>query len=277
MATAWACASGARSAVRAPARIFERFFVPTIQALRLVLPTSHTRRRIDARYALIRRFILLLCAVGVVPVAAAQEPQEPLFSRLNLDKLQLVSLGASIGRIMPSQAVPTGVYALSADYGEFAPSWHIVFGVSYWESRFRDAVVQQFVDSLSRHLSDTTGNVRILGSRISLYDVTFNAEARYTPTYSGELKPYIGLGLAAHVVNADGDLINGTFVERSLDAISPGLFVDVGVALKILKHLGIEGGARGDLLSGFRSLQIRGGAAYYFGHVRAPRTTGDGK
>jgi hypothetical protein len=221
----------------------------------------------------LRRSLPIVGLLVGVRVAGAQEP---LFNQLNLDKLQLVSLSAMAGSILPSQAEPTVLYALSADYGEIATSWHIVFGVSYWESRFRDAVVQQFVDSLNKNLS-SSGGAQVVPSRISLYDVTFSAEIRYTPTYSGELKPYIGTGIAAHVLNADGHLINGTFVERSLDNIAPGLFVTAGVALKILKHFGIEGGVRADLLSGFRSTQARAGGTYYFGHVRATRGSGDGK
>ena len=87
----------------------------------------------------------------------------------------------------------------------------------------------------------------------------------------------LGVGFAAHVMNADGKLINGTFVERSLDDIAPGLFVTAGFSLKIVKHFGVEGGARADLLSGFRSTQVRAGGTYYFGHVRGTRTSGDGK
>jgi opacity protein-like surface antigen len=218
----------------------------------------------------------LLPIVGLTILARMASAQEPLFNQLNLDKLQLTSLGVSIGRILVSQAEQTGVYGVSADYGEFAPSWHIVFGVSYWESRFRDAVVQQFVDSLNKNLAGA-GDAHVVPSKISLYDVTFSAETRYTPTYSGEIKPYVGIGVAAHVVNADGDLINGTFVERSLDNIAPGLFVTAGLSLRIVKHVGVEGGVRADLLSGFRSTQIRAGGTYYFGHVRGTRTSGDGK
>ena len=112
-------------------------------------------------------------------------------------------------------------------------------------------------------------------SPVSVYDVTFSTEARYTPTYSGELKPYLGLGLAAHVINAEGKLVNGTFVERSLDNIAAGAFITAGVSLKIFSHFGVEGGARADLLSGFRSTQIRAGASYYFGHIRVRQTATD--
>ena len=219
---------------------------------------------------------LLTCGVFAAALfcATAAGAQEPLFARLNLDKLQLVSLGVGYGRILPSQIEPTDVFSLQADYGEIARSWRVVFGVSYWDSRYRDVVVQTFVDTLNQNLLNPFGP-RVQPSRISLYDVTFSTEARYTPTYSGELKPYLGLGLAAHVINAEGKLVNGTFVERSLDNIAAGMFITAGVSLKIFSHFGVEGGARADLLSGFRSTQIRAGASYYFGHIRVRQTVTD--
>ena len=227
---------------------------------------------------------LLLCVVllvGGVRAAAAQGGGEPgggsIIERLNLDKLQIVSLGGSIGHILPSQLEAATLYAVQADYGEIAPGWHVVFSGSYWTSRFRDAVIRSFVDTLNKNLADPSGNARVTPSPISLYDVTIGGELRYSPIYSGELKPFLGFGLAAHVINAEGRLIKGTFVERSLDAVSSGLYVTGGVSFKLVSHLGFEGGVRADLLSGFRSTQIRGGATYYFGHIRPTTPLGDGE
>jgi len=203
--------------------------------------------------------VLLLVSVGR---AAAQET---LIQQLELDKLQVSSLGASIGRIMPSQVEPTTIYGISADYGEIARSWRVNFAASYWSSRYRDAVVNQFIDTLK---NSVTGSATIEPSRITLYDVTVGADVRYVPTYSGELKPFVGVGLAAHVINAEGKLIRGTFVERSLDDIAAGFYVVSGVSFRLLQHIGVEGMVRGDLLSGFRSTQARAGAIYYFGRLR---------
>ena len=215
----------------------------------------------------------LVAPVGVAALlsAAAARPatsQNQVFERLNLDKLQLVSLGATWGRVFPSQVEPAALVGVSADYGEIAPAWHVVFGVSYWESRFRDGVVQAFVDTLDKSVVDTTGRARVAPSRISLYDVTFNAEARYVPVHSNDLKPFFGIGFAAHVINAEGKLIDGTFAERSLDNIAAGVFLTTGVSVKLVRHIGVEAMARGDLLSGFRSMQLRAGGIYYFGHIR---------
>jgi len=203
--------------------------------------------------------------------ARAQGP----FEGLNLDKLQLVSLGGGVGRILASQVQPAMIYALSADYGEVARNWHVVFGVSYWESRYEDDVVRTFVDSLNKNLSNPSGP-NVVPSRISVYDVTFSAEARYTTTNSAAIKPYLGVGFAGHVINAEGKLINGTFVERSLDNIASGLFLSGGAAIKLLRHLGVEAEARADLLSGFRSTQVRAGATYYFGHIRGTQVGSGG-
>lgn len=202
-----------------------------------------------------------------MPVAAAA--QDKVLERLNLDKLQITSLGLAYGHIMPSQVRPTNLIAIQADYGNLSPTWRVVFGASYWESRFNDGVVQAFVDSLQKSVSDPTAHVN--ASPVRLYDVTFNADARFTPDYSGELKPFVAAGIAAHVINAEGKLIKGTFVERALDDIAAGLYIAGGVTVRLVPHFGIEGTVRADLLSGFRSTQARAGATYYFGHIRGRR------
>jgi hypothetical protein len=199
---------------------------------------------------------------------------QSFFDRLNFDKLQIASLGGAVGRIQPSQVEPTSLIAIQADYGEVAPQWRIVVSGSYWSSRFRAGVVQAFVDSLNKSLADPTGQAAVKPSPITLYDVTFSGEARFTPKYSGDIKPFIGVGFAAHVINAEGSLIDGTFVERSLDDIAAGLFLTGGASLRIVNHFGINGMVRADLLSGFRSTQVLAGATYYFGHVRGTTTAG---
>lgn len=193
--------------------------------------------------------------------------QESLIERLGLDKLQVVSLGVSAGRILPSQVDATMVYAIAADYGEIAPNWRVVFTSSYWSSKYRDKVVRAFVDTLNSRLVDPTRTAHLEPSEISLYDVTVGADLRYAPKYSGELKPFLGIGFAAHVINAEGKLIEGTFVERSLDDIAAGMYLTTGVSFRLVQNIGFEGSARGDLLSGFRSTQVRVGATYFFGRM----------
>lgn len=200
--------------------------------------------------------------------------QDTTSGRFALDKLQIVSVGGSVGRIGPSEVEPTIVYAVQADYGEIMPGWHVVVGTSFWDSRFRDAVVQTFVDSLQKSLTDSSA--RVMASRVTVFDITFSGDLRYVATYGGVLKPFFGVGIAAHVINADGKLIDGTFAERAFDDIATGLFVTTGAALRLVGNFGIEASARADLLSTFRSAQVRAGATYYFGNYHGTRTPGTG-
>jgi hypothetical protein len=217
----------------------------------------------------------LLLSVLVVMARSAPVAAQPGFDAIALDRLQIQSLGLSAGWINPSQLLPTKVFALQAEYGPVAPGWRATFGVSFWDSRFRDAVVQTFVDSLQKSVTEPTA--RVEASRITVYDVTFGLGLHYTPpTMNGDVRPYFGFGAAAHVINAEGKLINGTFVERSLDEIAGGLFANAGITVRLIRHLGLEASVRGDMLSAFRSIQARIGGNYYFGRVRVMQPQGDG-
>ncbi len=205
------------------------------------------------------------------PLAA----QGSLVDHLGLDRLQVVSIGLSGGRILPSQVEATSIAGVSADYGEVAPGWHILANASFWHSHFRQRVVDAFVDSLNAHLAGS-GTAHVTSSRVAVYDATFGVEARYTRQGNTAIKPFAGLGLAAHVIDAGGPLIDGTFVERALDNVGTGVFATGGLSIRPFSYFGIEAAVRGDLLSGFRSSQVRVGATYYFGHLHGttPPTSG---
>jgi len=202
-----------------------------------------------------------------LPVSARAQDTS-FFHRIGLDRLQFVSLGAECGRIAPTQVVPAQVYSMSADYGELARNWHAVFDVSFWESRYTDAAVASFIDSLRKSVVDPTNDFTISPSRVHVYDVIFSAGARWQPSSAVAFRPFVGAGIAAHVVNAEGQLINGTFIERALDNISTGLFANAGILFRPWGRLVLESQARADVLSGFRSLQFRAGAIYLFGPPR---------
>lgn len=213
-----------------------------------------------------KRYALLALLVVLPRLLGAQDTS--FFQRVGLDRLQFVSLGASMGRVVPSQVVPTQIYALSTDYGEIARNWRAVIDVSFWESRYTDAAVAAFLDSLRRSVSDPTNDFSVVNSHVQVYDVIFSAAARWQSSSAVAIRPFIGVGIAAHVVNAEGQLINGTFVERALDNISTGLFANVGILFRPWGRFAVETQARADVLSGFRSLQLRAGALYIFGPPR---------
>ena len=190
-----------------------------------------------------------------------------------LDRLQVVSLGIGAGSVAPSQVDPTTIFVLGSDYGEISPAWRIVFRTTYWESRFKASVVDAFADTLQKNLVDPTATT-VRRTPVTLYDATFAIGARRLLMPRSDITPYFSGGVAAHVINAEGSLIKGTFVERALDDIAAGVFAEGGVRIRLMHRLLLEGSVRGDLLSGFRSTQWYAMGSYFFGE---PRRGGSGK
>lgn len=193
---------------------------------------------------------------------------QALSNRISLDSLQLSAMGLDIGTIRPSQTEPASVFGIAADYGRLSRTLRLRFEGGYWESRLTDEVVRTFTDSLRRIVTDPSKDDAVRYSRVSLYDVTMGVSARYVPLQSAVLQPFAGLGVGVHVINAEGPLIDGTFVERLFDNISTGLFIESGLMFRPLPRIGVDGRVRGDLVNGFRALSVRLGGVYYFGPLR---------
>lgn len=198
-------------------------------------------------------------------VAAAQLPaEEPgLFERLNLDRLKLTAFGASFGPVAPTNTEPTLAYSLHADYGEIARNWRVVFTATYWGTRYTQETVSRLENKLRESIVDTTLSARFSLGRIQVSDIAVGGDLRWTPT-ARAARPYLGGGVLAHVVNAEGRAIQGTFIENALDNIALGFAAVSGVDVSFARHLGVGVQARYDLTSGVRYGTLRATGSYYF-------------
>jgi opacity protein-like surface antigen len=210
--------------------------------------------------------LALVFALAPAPSAAAQESW---FSRLGIDRLRFTALGAQVGHARPYGMEPTTSWSVQADYGEITPGWRIVFNATYWGSRFRDRYVRAYADSLENAIDDPTGDARVLLGDIRVSDIALGADARRTWFPSAWIRPYLGGGLAMHIINADGRLIDGTFVERATDVVAVGLAGAAGVDVRLVPHVALDGQARYDFLSLARFASFRVGASYYFDNPRS--------
>ena len=211
-----------------------------------------------------RCLALLALAAAVLAPVEPLGAQGSLFERLNLDRLQFSGIGVAGGMVAPSQVKSTRVYAIQADYGEIVPRWRVVFSTTYWGSEYKDEVMRTFSDSLSNVIIDPSGDDTVDVGRITVSDIALGAEVRWTPLQQSFLRPYIGGGLATHVINAEGPAINGTFVERALDYITFGVAGVAGIELNLLRNFAVGAQARYDFLSGVRFPSIRASATYHF-------------
>lgn len=210
-----------------------------------------------------RSLCLLALAGGLAAPAAAGA--QGVFERLNLDKLKLTAMGASYGAVEPSQMGATQAYSIHADYGEIAERWRVVFTATYWGSRYDEEVVQGYADSLGRSIDDPEGNASLIAAGVSVSDIAIGGDVRWSPRIRFvRVRPYLGGNLSFHVLNAEGRLIDGTFVERALDNIATGIAAVGGLDLVIFSHLSLGGQARFDLLSGLQYSSLRFVGTYLF-------------
>jgi opacity protein-like surface antigen len=212
---------------------------------------------------------ILVASAALCPLGAQAEGS--WFERLGIDKLRFTALGGQVGRVNPHGIEPATSYSLQADYGEITEGWRIVFNATYWGSRFRDRNVRAYADSLRNAISDPTGDAQVLLGDITVSDIALGADARRTFLPSAWFRPFVGGGIAAHVLNADGRLIDGTFVERATDVIAIGVAGTAGTSIRLVRHISLDAQARYDFLSLARFGSLRIGASYYFDNPR-PRT-----
>lgn len=226
--------------------------------------TSSSVRCVAAAFA-----VTVASVVVALPVSAQDSPG--LFERLNLDKLKLTAFGTSMGPVAPTSIVPTVAVSLHADYGEISPKWRVVFSATYWGSRYRDDVVERLASKLRERIVDTTRTAQFALGGISVSDIAVGGDLRWSPR-TGGLRPYIGGGALAHVINAEGKAIQGTLIENALDNIALGFGAVTGVDVTLARHLGIGLQGRFDLTSGVRYGSLRAVGTYYFD--TAPGRTG---
>ena len=205
--------------------------------------------------------LAVLIAAGTRPLRAQDEPG--LFERLNLDKLRLTALGVSVGPVAPTSIAPTTAYSVHADYGEISPRWRVVFTATYWGSHFTGETTRRLENRLREQVQDTAAAGRVSIGTISVSDIAVGGDLRWTPR-AGALRPYLGGGVLAHVVNAEGKAIQGTVIENALDNIALGFAAMAGVDLTLARHLGVGLQGRFDLTSGVRYGSLRLVGTYHF-------------
>lgn len=225
--------------------------------------TGRARRRIAGHGARALGGALALSLAA--RTGAAQDSTGSLRSALGIDRIRLTAIGGSVAYIKPAQIEATESIGVHADYGEVVPRWHLVFGVSYWNSRFEADVVQRFADSLQAVVNDPTGDAEVEVGAVRVSSIGVTADARWSPSPGPRrLRPYLGVGLGAHAQNAEGRPISGTFLESALDNIVAGVSASAGADLLLLPNLSFGMQARYDLLSGSRFASLRAGASYIF-------------
>jgi hypothetical protein len=187
-----------------------------------------------------RRWTPLLAALlAAVPArAAAQQPDTasaPARRTFGVDSLAFRGVAADAGPIWPLRIQSTTVVNLRADLGPVSPRVRLVPIMSFWASRFHGSEVRRLARQIEKVCAAQHGTecpALDLGT-VRVSDLSLGLDVQAAARRHGTLRPYLALGGAIHLLNGQGDAIDGTFVEGLLDAIAPGMDAAAGLELPI--------------------------------------------
>ncbi|MDF1505683.1 hypothetical protein, partial [Roseisolibacter sp. H3M3-2] len=190
---------------------------------------------------------------------------------IGVDRLRLSTVGAAVGVTWPRRVVPTTLYAVHADYGEVARGVRLLFETTYWRSRYTDAAVR----GLERAVSAAAGGAPVRLDRIRTSDLSLGTDLRWFPRErraarrgargdAAAIRPFLGGGVAVHLLDIEGVPINDTFVEQTLDGVALGVAAAAGADATLFPNVTLTMHARYDLFGGAHFASLRAGAYYRF-------------
>jgi opacity protein-like surface antigen len=208
-----------------------------------------------------RLFILpaLLAAFAASP-ARAQD-----WEQYDYTNLAFSGGGVFLYGILPAHDEPALALQVRADLGLLGPAVRIVPSVTFWSSDVKESEIARVEDRVEEACE--RGGAPCPGidlGEVSVSDLSIDVDAHFLWTTSYGVEPYAGLGVGIHLVNGRGDIVEGTFVEDVLDAISPGVNAMAGLELPLGPSLRLHGELRGMVAGNVRWIGAGVGGMFTF-------------
>jgi len=202
----------------------------------------------------------LFVLLTLVPVTAAGQT----LADYDYENLKLRGFGVDAGYVWPNMVEPTLSYGIRVDLGYLGPGVRIVPSITYWSSELKRRELDRLAVQLNNLPSLRDNGVVVEGSDLGQGDWTglaLGLDGQYVWAMPLGILTYLGMGLTAHALNARGEVIEGTFVEEALDALSAGVTGLAGIEFEPVRRLRLFAEARYTLLSDLRYASVRFGAS----------------
>lgn len=205
---------------------------------------------------------------------AAAEAQRPGLADYDYENLHFRGVGLQVGHLWGSRVEATPTFGARMDMGFLGPGLRLVPSLTYWSSELQPGEVQEF----ERRLEELVAREQPPGSPapdidlgvIDWSDIVLALDGHLVWTVPLDLLTYAGLGVSAHLMNGDGESIDGTFVEDLLDSITAGFNVHAGIEYPLRDRFRLFGEARGELTGDLQYVEVRVGGQIMVGAGPAP-------
>ena len=217
------------------------------------------------------RILPMILAGGLlVAPASAQE-----LADFDYEHLSFRGIGFE-GGFLPAYKVhgvrgETRTWGARLDFGYLGPGLRISPSVTYWSSelemgevsRIETRIEQLIARELGRYGSDTEVNL----GKIVWSDLVVGVDSHIVWNVPFGWLSFLGLGASVHVLDGQGEAINGTFIEDLLDTVRPGVNVHAGLEYPLWRWARLYWQGRYELTDDLRYFNIRGGLQLMFGSV----------
>jgi len=147
------------------------------------------------------------------------------------------------------------------DFGYAGPGLRIMPSVTYWSAPLERGEITELEDRIGSLIADQTGGLPPaldLGT-IDWTDVAIGVDAHIVWDSPLDVLTYGGLGVTAHVLDGDGDAINGTFIDDLLDSVTAGFNLHFGLEYPVTERFRMYSVAKYEVLSDLQYFTARVG------------------
>ena len=209
--------------------------------------------------------VLAVACMAAAPTGA----QSQELADFDYENLSFRGIGFDWGYLYPTRVERAQSFTAKFDLGYLGPGLRIMPSVSYWTAPFKGDEVSELEDRVGILVADQTGAPAppIDLGVIDWTDVVLGLDAHVVWSLPANLLSFAGLGVSTHVLNGDGDAINGTFVEDLLDSVTAGVNLHAGLEYPVSDAFRLTGQARYEVMGDLQYLQLRVGAQFMWGDI----------
>ncbi len=213
-----------------------------------------------------RRALSTAVVAGVAMLAAALPLTGQDLADFDYENLSFRGVGVDWGYLWPSRVEPTQSFGLRMDLGYLGPGLRVMPSLGYWSSDFQSGEVRDLEDRVASLVRAQTGeNVAVDLGTIRWTDIRLGLDTHVVWRVPYDVLTYAGVGASAHLLNGDGEAINGTFVEDLLDSVNAGFNLHGGAEYPVTERLRLYGEARFELMGDLQYAQLRSGLQFMIG------------
>ncbi len=213
--------------------------------------------------------VLLALAAGFG--AAVPAPAQEL-ADFDYEHLRFRGVGFEAG-YLPAHGVhgvrgKTQTWGVRLDFGYLGPGLRVSPSVTHWSSELETGKVSGLetrIEQLIARGLESGDTARVDLGKISWRDVVVGVDSHIVWNIPFGWLSFLGLGASVHVLDGQGESVDGTFVEDLLDTVRPGVNAHAGLEFPLWNWSRLYCHARYELTDDLRYFNVRGGLQIMFG------------